>query len=152
MVNVSKKDVVKSESGVTLLILIITIIVMLILAGATIINITGKEGIINETRTAVNQSDEEAVLDDAQIAVSKLAIQWNGDGTIQQYIIGKIREKGEDGYETENEAIIKIDDFGFITYVDKNNNEFVFDDEVGAKRMKVDEDGKVIIAIYPEDN
>lgn len=146
MGNVSKKEVVKSESGVTLLILVITVIIMLILAGATIINITGKEGIVTETRSAVKQSDEKSVVDDVQIAVSKLAIQWNGENTLQRYIINKIRAKGEEGYKTENEGTIKIDRAGVITYYDKSNNEFVFDDE-GTKKLQLGEDGKVGVVV-----
>ena len=152
MENVSKKEVIKNESGITLLVLVITVIVMMILIGATIINITGKEGIINETRYAVNEADKQSVIEDTQIAVTKMAQQWNGNDTIQRYIIGKIKEKGADGYITENEAKLTVDRSGFITYIDKNDNEFVFDDDEGSKRMKIDEDGKVIIAIYPEDN
>ena len=132
----------KNQSGITLTALIITVIVMAILIGATIVNISAKEGIINQTRYAVEEADEKAVIDDVQIAVTKLATQWNGNGTIQAYIIAKIREKGEDGYLTENDAKIICDENGVVTYKDSNNK--IVEIEKGAKKLKINEDGKII--------
>ena len=145
----SKKQIAKSESGLTLLMLTITVIIMLIIASATIFSITGKEEIINQTRIAVNQADEQAIIDDVQIAVSKLAVQWDGDGTIQTYIISKIREKGEDGYITENNAKVTCDETGILTYKDSKNQ--IVEIENGVKKLKINEDGKIEIGkILPE--
>lgn len=134
--------ILENQSGITLTALVITVIVMAILVGATIFNISAKDGIINQTRYVVDEADEKAIIDDVQIAVTKLAAQWDGNGTIQAYIIAKLREKGEDGYLTENDAKISCNENGILTYKDSNNK--IVEIEKGAKKLKIDEDGKVI--------
>ena len=136
------ENILKNESGVTLTVLVITVITMMVLIGATIINITGNEDIVNQTRYAVKKADEKSIIDDIQIVVTQLAQQWDGNDTIQGYIINKIRSKGEEGYKTENEGTIKIDQNGFITYYDKDDN--IIEIENGEMSLKVDENGKVI--------
>ena len=136
------ENFLKNQSGITLTALVIMIIVMFILIGATIYNISLNDGIINQTRDVVDEADEKAIIDDVQISVTKLATQWDGNGTIQAYIISKIREKGEAGYKTENEATILCDVNGIITYKDSKNN--IIEIEKGEKTLKIDEDGKII--------
>lgn len=48
----------KKESGITLVALVVTIIVLLILAGVSITMVIGNNGIINRSRNAVNSYDE----------------------------------------------------------------------------------------------
>lgn len=45
----SKKYLKKHESGITLIALIVTIIILLILAGVAISNLTGSNGLIKKT-------------------------------------------------------------------------------------------------------
>ena len=62
---ITKKQIVKTEKGITILVLIITIIILLILAGITISSITGENGIINNAGNAKESteidSEKEAV-------------------------------------------------------------------------------------------
>ena len=51
-------DKLKNEYGITLLALVVTIIVLLILAGVTISSITGNNGILTRTKEAVAAQDE----------------------------------------------------------------------------------------------
>ena len=132
----------KNQSGITLTALVITVIVMAILAGVTIFNISAKDGVINQTIYAVDEADEQAIIDDVQIVVTKLAAQWDGNATIQTYIISKIREKGENGYLTENNAKVTCDENGILTYKDSKNQ--IVEIEKGAKKLKINEEGKVI--------
>lgn len=46
----------KNQKGITLIALVITIIVLLILAGVTIAMLTGENGILNKATTAVNNT------------------------------------------------------------------------------------------------
>ena len=54
----SLKDMTKEKDGITLLALVVTIIVLLILAGVTISSITGNNGILTRTKEAVVAQDE----------------------------------------------------------------------------------------------
>ena len=51
----------KGESGITLLVLVITVIVLLILSGVTVRMIAGKNGIINNTLKSVDESSHSQV-------------------------------------------------------------------------------------------
>lgn len=50
----------KANKGITLVALIITIIVLLILAGVSISMVLGDNGLINKTQNAVNTYDDKA--------------------------------------------------------------------------------------------
>ena len=59
----------KKEKGITLIALVITIIVLLILAGVTIVMLTGDNGILTKARTAQTTNDEETAKEQIKIAV-----------------------------------------------------------------------------------
>ena len=59
----------KKEKGITLIALVITIIVLIILAGVTIVMLTGDNGILTKARTAQTTNDEETAKEQIKIAV-----------------------------------------------------------------------------------
>ena len=59
----------KKEKGITLIALVITIIVLLILAGVTIATLTGDNGILGKAKTAKTTNDEEKAKEQIKIAV-----------------------------------------------------------------------------------
>ncbi len=72
----------KNQRGITLIALVITIIVLLILAGVSIAMLTGQNGILTRSReaqtTTVQKSNEEIV----KLAVSDLLTEYHAGGTI----------------------------------------------------------------------
>ena len=59
----------RKEKGITLIALVITIIVLLILAGVTIATLTGDNGILGKAKTAKTTNDEEKAKEQIKIAV-----------------------------------------------------------------------------------
>ena len=59
----------KNAKGITLIALVITIIVLLILAGVTIATLTGENGILTKARTAQTTTDEENTKEQIKTAV-----------------------------------------------------------------------------------
>ena len=59
----------RKEKGITLIALVITIIVLLILAGVTIATLTGDNGILEKAKTAKTTNDEEKAKEQIKIAV-----------------------------------------------------------------------------------
>ena len=59
----------KNNKGITLIALVVTIIVLLILAGVSIITLTGDNGIINRTQQAKQLSEEAAAREKVKLAV-----------------------------------------------------------------------------------
>lgn len=75
----------KKEKGITLIALVITIIVLLILAGVSIVMLTGENGILNQTKQAKEvteyKSEEEMI---------KLSIMDSKSKLEERYKVGKI--------------------------------------------------------------
>ena len=65
----NKKQLMKASNGITLIALVITIIVLLILAGVTIATLTGENGILTKARTAQTTTDEENTKEQIKTAV-----------------------------------------------------------------------------------
>ena len=99
------------QKGVTLIALVITIIVLIILAGVAIGMITGENGIIRQAKEAKEQT-EIASIEEA-IDLAALAAEMSDDP--EQALIDELnRYFGEDGYsmaegETEGEWIITVE-------------------------------------------
>ena len=104
----------RQEKGITLIALVVTIIVLLILAGVTLSFVAGENGILKRATSAVNQHNfaaaEEALsLKLAEIVADKLDKDLN-------YLEGMEIE----GYH------VKVSDIGRIVTMTKNNEPYVF--------------------------
>ena len=77
----SKKTNYKKTSGITLIALVVTIIVLLILAGISIQMLSGNNGIINRAISAKTQTDDATELEKIQLEVLG-SFDTNGDITI----------------------------------------------------------------------
>lgn len=70
----------KKENGITLVALVISIIVLLILEGVTIVTITGDNGLLQKSKSLKQEIEEAKELELIKLAVS--AAQLTGQGTI----------------------------------------------------------------------
>lgn len=75
-----KAETLKKERGITLIALVITIIVLLILAGVTMSTLTGDNGLLQKAQTATEQNEEAKELELIKLGVS--ATQVAGKGTL----------------------------------------------------------------------
>ena len=65
----------KEERGITLIALVITIIVLLILAGVTIATLTGDNGILTQTTKAKEQSEKAEIIEQIQLDIADKQIE-----------------------------------------------------------------------------
>ena len=70
-----KKNIVKRQTGITLIALVITIIVLLILAGITIITLTGNNGILKQATEAKKQTVAGQEIEALNMAVTSLNME-----------------------------------------------------------------------------
>ncbi len=70
------------NQGITLIALVITIIVLLILAGISIAMLTGENGILRKAEVAKEQTDEEKAKEKLIIAINGLQISKNGEAKL----------------------------------------------------------------------
>ena len=74
---------IKTNKGITLIALVITIIVLLILAGVTIAMITGENGILTKTTEAKNKTAEAAAKEKVQ---TEVMASYGTDGKVNSKI------------------------------------------------------------------
>ena len=65
-----KKQINQKNHGITLIALVITIIVLLILAGVTIATLTGSNGILTRANEASRESEIASVKEQAQLDIT----------------------------------------------------------------------------------
>lgn len=98
----------KKDKGITLIALIVTIIVLLILAGITIGAITGDNGIINQAQSAKTENERS----DIEEQINVIVIQNSKDRVMDKNkLINDFEEKLPDGKE-----IVESDDLIYIIY------------------------------------
>lgn len=87
----------KHESGITLIALIITIIVLLILAGVAIVTLTGDNGILGKLKCKNQETEKGRLKETTSLAVSELVTEKLSTGgktsdITAQNIVDKVKE------------------------------------------------------------
>ena len=88
------------NEGITLIALVITIIVLLILAGVTIASLTGDNGILTRARQAQEDTKIQGALEKVQIAVLGSFNVRGGEANLLDYQSLKENLEAIDGYES----------------------------------------------------
>lgn len=113
------KKVIKERKGITLIALVITIIVLLILAGVSIAMLIGENGILTKANEAKIETEKETAKEIAEMMIMSYKSNYYGDNNntpIKEYIIDKI--SGGSMLENYNVRYIA----GKIAVFDKNSN------------------------------
>ena len=108
------KKIIKKNNGITLIALVITIIVLLILAGVTIATLTGENGILTRASDAAERTEKANIIEQAKTDI--LGIQADKkDGNITKgelkTILDKYFDNVPDDYTTETVLETK-DEYG----------------------------------------
>ena len=123
---IKKLEEIQTQKGITLLVLIVTIIILLILAGITIGTLTGENGIINNTKSAKEQTEianEKEILEKATVE----AMENNKYGNIEENELQNKLDKETDEGETQVKDIGEVIKVLFVESqrnyaVDKDGN------------------------------
>ena len=70
----------KKQNGITLIALVVTIIVLIILAGVSINLVLGDNGIITKSKEAKTQTEKQSILEEVGLAVQSYSIEKNTNG------------------------------------------------------------------------
>ena len=98
-----KEKLTKKQRGITLIALVITIIVLLILAGVSIAMLTGENGILTQAQRAKNETEtaqiqEQNILTDYEVYIN--------NATLETATVGEIATEGNKKYSKNGTAII----------------------------------------------
>ncbi len=137
MINLKTK--LNDSKGITLIALVITIIVLLILAGISIAMLTGENGILTKAKTAQKETDEATAKEKVQVAVLG---SYDKDGTLN------FKELKDNLEKEEDISIIDGNDKFPITVSVDSQYVFVIDEKanISYKSNDSSEDKKIIIS------
>ena len=97
----------KKENGITLIALVITIIVLLILAGVSLSLVSGENGILKRATDAVDVNERASAEEQANLVLAEIVTQYYEEkyvnhnatvGTIDSYIITNLPKTTEGGF------------------------------------------------------
>ena len=138
----------KKSKGITLIALVITIIILLILAGVTL-NIVFNGGIIEKSQTAVNtyseeQAKEKLILDITEFKMGKITGEYSD---FENYI-NEIKK----GTLTEKDGKYKIKIYGYEFNVDAKTLEIEVGDQIPSISEKTESITAESISFVPENS
>lgn len=121
------KNKLKSKKGITLIALIVTIVVLLILAGVSISLILGNNGIIGKAKEAARLLEEETAKDEMGMYLAGLKIRKNTDDPdfrLADYLSTNIGSEGIEDYLNNGDGyaqvvykgykfLVNLDDYSF---------------------------------------
>lgn len=120
----------KSPRGITLVALVITIVILLILAGISINLLSGEDGIIAKASKAVTETEISSAKEDLSLLVIEEKLEYYKDNPIGKDFIEYFYDKYKDGVKITSGATIfadKEEEYILVTYTNakgKNIGEF----------------------------
>ena len=122
----------KNERGITLIVLVITIIVTLILAGVTISGLNGENGIITKSKEAKIKAEKSRTIEKINLVI--LTVMTEGDGDIDT---GKLREELEkEGLTVKTEGNNLPWDVSDGKYIYRINEDYTVEEVEGINLSK----------------
>lgn len=101
------------EKGITLVALVVTIILLLILAGVTIASLTGNQGVIEKAKDSTKVYGKSKIEEQVELLMQEYRIENEEKGTtLGSFLNNKRNEKTIDGYSVNSDgsATITIED------------------------------------------
>ena len=114
----TKKCQVKPNNGITLIALVITIIVLLILAGVTIATLTGENGILTRANDAKEKTEEAEDIEKIKLAITEAQI---GDNGYQEIDTTTFQQTLNSQFERRNLQLTDNEDGSFTISLDNGN-------------------------------
>ena len=132
-----QRKILKNSKGITLIALVITIIVLLILAGVTIATLTGDNGILTQADKAKTETTIGEEKEAIGLAYNGAMIETNGESVTAEGLNNQFSKNGTKARAALSDDMIKIDfvDTGRSYIVDDYGTVEEFDDI--ANNLKV---------------
>lgn len=105
-----------NQNGITLISLIITIIILIILAGVVIKLSMGKNGILNRTQQAKQNQNEETAREKLELILSNIRIEKETNNNYNDDCLNDLLE--EEGITVDGDSVI-VDNYNFLIDRDK---------------------------------
>ena len=123
-----QKRMQKNSKGITLIALVITIIVLLILAGVTIATLTGDNGILTQAGNAKEQTEKADIIERAKVEI--VGVQSENNGELPKEDLDRILKS------YDKDGTIRIDDEG-NRYIVTSKNYKILASDIWSKETPV---------------
>lgn len=120
-----EKLLVYNKNGITLIALVITIIVLLILAGVSIAMLTGDNGILTQAQNAKEQTGKTSELEGVQLAVMSASMKNNGYAEVLD--TDSFKQELQNQFGNEEVNVTPNKDGSFIVTI--NNRRYYVNDD-----------------------
>ena len=100
----------RKDTGITLIALVITIIVLLIIAGVSIATLTGEGGILTKANEAKVRTEKEQIMEEIKLEI--LELQTNKEGKVTENEVKSIIAKYDKNYDENTEFVFKTNEKG----------------------------------------
>ena len=137
----NKKVLKRKETGITLIALVITIIVLLILAGVSIAMLTGDNGILTQAQNAKEKTEKASELEGIQLAV--IGSETKDNGYLDILDEKSFKEELEKHFGNEKLDVVANGDGSFIITI--NDRKYYVNDD----KTVIDSDN--VIEIGPDE-
>ena len=117
------KYILKDRKGITLIALVITIIVLLILAGVSLSLIAGNNGILKKATASKVVHETAQMQEEVDLALADLESEYyetSASGTFSDYVKAKL--ESDEGIKTSR-GTLKVKENSEVIYTDGNGNE-----------------------------
>ena len=105
----TQRKISNENKGITLIALIITIIIMLIIAGVAISAVTGNNGILSRAKDAVNKYSDASADEEMKLYLMGLETEENATGTrLADYLKNHIGVDGLEDYQNNGDGTAQI--------------------------------------------
>ena len=135
------KDQIRKQNGITLVALVVTIIVLLILAGVSLNLVAGSNGIMNRATKAVEKHNIAAIGEEVELAMVELQAEYyeeryvnNNMGIANTFGTYAGEKLQNEGIKTKGGKLTSTD-LSTVVYEDKQGNKIAtgtFDKETGS--------------------
>ncbi len=130
----SKKKITKANRGITLIALVITIIVLLILAGVTIVTLTGDNGLLSKASNAKQTTKDAEIEEEVRLA-------WNSvypDSYLNNYDLATKASKLKEALDKNGSTSTVTPEEGKLK-VNYKNKDFILDPTTGSLKKSLPE-------------
>ncbi len=113
----------KRASGITMVALAVTIVVLLILASVTIGTLFGENGLINNVRNRKNNAYQKLVNEEVKQITTEYDIANSGE-TLEEFLEEKVKEGRVDEVTRKDDKTLEVKKDGYTVEVESENRDF----------------------------
>lgn len=137
----------RKNQGITLIALVITVIVLLILAGVSIATLTGDNGILTRAQEAKNKTEEAQDAEKINLAVAEAQI---GDNGYQELNCSNLQKAIDNGFEGRNVVVSDNGDGTFTVSILDRLKDYIISNSGNTVEEGIDWNEAMANAVVPE--